>query len=184
MSAPDKMASINMIAAAFGSKVTEDVGSIWMALLSPYDDASVYRAAVALIRKTIDAAYGRMPLFGLMQRELDALSAALHGGDNIELQAEAEWGKLLETLDSVGSYREPELDKTTAQVLRLMGGWQYACSWMRDDLPFRHRDFVAMWKQVYGREDAMELGAEGVKRLNGTQGIEAVRRLALEEKHE
>ena len=178
----DKMASINMVACAFGAKADDQIMTLWAGLLSPYDDNAVYRAAVALIRKTTDAAYGRMPLFGLMQQELDALSSALHGGDNVELQAEAEWGKLLEALEEYGSYREPtNLDKTTAQVVRLMGGWLYACSWMRDDLPFRHRDFVKLWAQTHGREDAVALGADGVRALNGTKGIEAVQRLAIEE---
>ena len=179
MSAPDKMASIGMVAAAFGAKLTEEVSSLWLALLSPYDDASVYRAAVAMIRKTTDAAYGRMPLFGLMQQELDALSAALHGEDNVELQAEAEWGRLLEAMGTIGYYREPDLDRTTMQVLRLMGGWQYACSWMRDDLPFRHRDFIRLWTQTYGREDAVAMGADAVRALNGSKGIEDVKRLAI-----
>lgn len=179
MSAPDKRTSVGMISAAFGSKLSDETYSVWIALLSPYDDESVYRAAVALIRKTTDAAWGRMPLFGLMQRELDSLSAAIHGEENVELQAEAEWGRFLDAIASCGYYREPDFERTTAQVIRLLGGWQSVCGWTKDDMPFRHRDFVRLWAQVHDREEAIELGAEGVRALNGTRGIEAVKRMAI-----
>lgn len=179
MSTPDKRTSIGMISAAFGAELGEATYSVWLALLSPYDDTAVYRAAIALIRKTTDAAYGRMPLFGLMQRELDNLSAALHGEENVELQAEAEWNLLLDAMATSGLYRKPDFCRTTEQVVRMLGGWNCACSWTQSDIPFRHREFVKLWAQVHDREEAIELGAEGVRALNGTKGIEAVRRMAI-----
>lgn len=179
MAAPDKMASINMVACAFGAKADDQIMTLWAGLLSPYDDESVYRAAVALIRKTTDAAWGRMPLFGLMQRELDAITGSVHGEDNLRLQAEAEWDQFLDAIAACGYYRKPDFCRTTEQVVRMLGGWNCACSWTQSDIPFRHRDFVKLWAQVHDREEAIELGAEGVRALNGTRGIEAVRRMAI-----
>lgn len=179
MAAPDKMASINMVACAFGAKADEQVMTLWAGMLASYDESTVYRAAIALIRKTTDAAYGRMPLFGIMQRELDSITGALHGEENVELQAEAEWSILLDAMATSGLYRKPDFCRTTEQVVRMLGGWNCACSWTQSDIPFRHRDFVRLWAQVHDREEAIELGAEGVRALNGTRGIEAVKRMAI-----
>ena len=170
MAAPDKTASIAMIASAFGANADEKVVTLWLGLLSIYDEPTVYRAAVALIRKTVDAAYGRMPLFGLMQQELDAITGAVHGEENVRLQAEAEWSNLLTLIHVCGSYREPELNRTTKEAIRVIGGWEQACSWNIDELNWKHRDFVQFWMDFHGREDVMLLGSEAVAKLNSAKG--------------
>lgn len=43
----------------------------------------------------------------------------------------------------------------TALVVRQMGGWARACSWKDADLPWRHRDFIELWKIALGNEDAL-----------------------------
>lgn len=170
----NKMASVNMIASAFGAPISPEVAAIWFGLLSEYDDETVFRAAIALIRKTTEATYGRMPLFGLMQKELDLVTGALHGEENLSLQAEAEWMRLMTLVRTFGAYEVPTLDRTTDSVIRRIGGWSAVCSWPEKDLYWRRKEFLRVWMDTKGHEDALELGCEGVAALNSVRGSAAI----------
>ncbi|MDR2488754.1 MAG: hypothetical protein LBD42_04605 [Desulfovibrio sp.] len=53
------------------------------------------------------------------------------GEKALELQAIAEWGVLVEQMCKIGYYGTPDLHPTTVYVLRMLGGWNVACQWMR-----------------------------------------------------
>ena len=160
-----KMATLNGLAGNYSATFSPETAKMWLFLLQDYSAAQVQTAALNLIRKHADVPYKSLPPFALMQEELDLLDNTIRGEKNIELQAEAEWNALLSNIRDYGSWSEPELNPVTTNVVRMLGGWKVACSWLESELHFRHKDFVDLWKQMQGKEDYVALGAEGVKQL-------------------
>lgn len=160
-----KLAILNGLAGNYSATLAPETSKMWLFLLKDYSVAQVQEAALNVIRKHADVPYRAMPPFAMMQTELDALDGTLRGEENVELQAEAEWNALLDCIDEVGSWRKPSLHPVTAQVVRMMGGWQCACGWSESELHFRHKDFVELWQQVQGKEEYLALGAAGIATL-------------------
>lgn len=83
---------------------------------------------------------------------------------SIRLQASAEWAKLLSDIEKYGTYsRPPNMDSTTAHVLRLMGGWESVCLWEMRYLELKRKDFIELWIESHGKADVLALGATAVR---------------------
>lgn len=176
MSELSKDVCVRMIAVNFSADLSEQQLRLWLVLLASYSREQVQQAATALLRRcgSEQVRFGAMPPFALMQRELDAVVGAVRGERNVAMQAEAEWTRLLRLLRECGHYREPSLPPVTALVVRQMGGWARACSWKDVDLPWRHREFIELWKIALGNEDALTQGASAVAALNSAKGRAAL----------
>ena len=160
---------LNMIAENYGVTMSDRIMFMWLGLLADYDFRDIQKAAMNLIRHTGNdqVAYKTMPPFALMQKELDKVCGAITDPEEkLTLLAETAWSGLLTAINRYGSYRMPDdLDETTVYCLRSMGGWQVACNWLEDDLHWRKKEFVELYKTAHGRTDALMLGVDAVEAL-------------------
>lgn len=163
---------LNLMATNYSAPLSKEASALWLMLLADYPLPVVRRAMTSMMRKygPDDVPFKTLPPFALMQEELNSVIGAMAPKENLDLQAQAEWGVLLDKIRAVGGWRTPTLHPTTAFVVRQMGGWQAVCRWKEDELQWRNRDFLDRWKQCHGREEVMELGAEEVKKLATSSG--------------
>lgn len=182
----EKAQLVRMLASNYGAALTEEVAALWLMLLTPYTVEDCRRALLAVVRRFghESVQFGYMPPFALAQKELDRITGTLRGEDNIAVQAEAEWGRLLSEIERTGSWRVPALHPTTAFVVRQLGGWAVICAWREADLSWKHKDFITAWQAAFGREDAMALGADAVAMLTGGSGKPIALREALQKRLE
>ena len=166
--AEEKMRLIRMLASNYSAELDEDTATLWLVLMSAYS-VEDYRSAVLSVVRGCgfeSVRFGSLPPFALIQRELDARTGTVRGERNLALQAEAEWGRLLEEVRSCGFWRTPKLYPTTEFVVRQLGGWERVCRWKEEDLSWKRREFLSAWREAAGREDVLSLGAEAVAGLD------------------
>lgn len=163
----EKARLIRLLAANYCADVDEDTTTLWLMLLAPYSVETCRRAVISVVRRfgSESVRFGAMPPFALIQKALDEETGAVRGERAVALQAEAEWGVLLEEAQRTGVWRTPKLHPTTAFVVRQMGGWERVCRWKADELGWKRREFCAAWKEAFGREEALLEGAQAVARL-------------------
>ncbi len=162
-----KLSAISGLAGNYSAALQPETAKMWLYLLRGYSAEQVQEAALAVIREhgPESVPYRAMPPFSLMQKALDRICGSACGAERESLMAEAEWGRVLRCVRETGSWRTPDLPPATRFVLRQMGGWQCACAWREQDLPWRRREFMDLWKLAAGRVDALEQGAEAVAAL-------------------
>lgn len=158
------------LAENFGKELSPVLLNLWLDLLSPYPAEQVEEAT----RKVIEEyAYKTLPPFAILKKALDSVYG--ESDADIEIQANAEWGILIESIRSVGFYGKKELHPTTSYVLRLLGGWSVACQWNLREIDFRRKEFIRMWINSHDKIELMQLGAEGyqhaVKTRNNNRPI-------------
>ena len=179
----EKLAILNGLAGNYAATLSPETAKMWLFLLKDYSVQQTQAAALSVIRKhgTEAVPYKTMPPFALMQKELDALTGAVRGEEGLKLKARAEWGKLLAMIERYGSYREPDMNRTTAYCVRSLGGWAQVCRWKMEELPFRERDFIQLWEQSHDKEDFLAIGCDGVQMLE-TKGKAALTMAGFQEK--
>ena len=172
----EKLAVLNGLAGNYAATLAPETAKMWLFLLKDYSVQQTQAAALAMIRKygTEAVPYRTMPPFALMQKELDAMTGTVRGEENVKLQARAEWGKLLSDVETFGAYHEPEMNRTTAYCVRVLGGWGQVCRRKMEELPFRERDFLQIWEQSHGKEEFLAIGSDAVKRLDTPAGSKAI----------
>lgn len=165
-----KIAILYGLAGNYSANLGQDTLKLWLFLLAPYTHEQVQSAALAVIKKygSKDVPYKSMPPFALMQKELDRLAGSANAEDTLHLKAQAEWHKLLENIETYGSYREPPMNRTTAYCVRSFGGWEQVCRWDMKTLHYREKDFIDLWESAHGKEDVLTLGCDAVDELTGT----------------
>ena len=166
--AEEKMRLIRMLASNYSAELDEDTATLWLVLMSAYSVEDCRSAVLSVVRGCgfESVRFGSLPPFALIQRELDARTGTVRGERNLALQAEAEWGRLLEEVRSCGFWRTPKLHPTTEFVVRQLGGWARVCRWKEGDLSWKRREFLSAWREAAGREDVLSLGAEAVAGLD------------------
>lgn len=157
-----------MLASNYSAELDEDTATLWLVLMSAYSVEDCRCAVLSVVRGCgfESVRFGSLPPFALIQRELDARTGTVRGERNLALQAEAEWGRLLEEVRSCGFWRTPKLHPTTEFVVRQLGGWERVCRWKEEDLSWKRREFLSAWREAAGREDVLSLGAEAVAGLD------------------
>ena len=166
--AEEKMRLIRMLASNYSAELDEDTATLWLVLMSAYSVEDCRSAVLSVVRGCgfESVRFGSLPPFALIQRELDARTGTVRGERNLALQAEADWGRLLEEVRSCGFWRTPKLHPTTEFVVRQLGGWERVCRWKEEDLSWKRREFLSAWREAAGREDVLSLGAEAVAGLD------------------
>ena len=166
--AEEKMRLIRMLASNYSAELDEDTATLWLVLMSAYSVEDCRSAVLSVVRGwgLESVRFGSLPPFALIQRELDARTGTVRGERNLALQAEAEWGRLLEEVRSCGFWRTPKLHPTTEFVVRQLGGWERVCRWKEEELSWKRREFLSAWREAAGREDVLSLGAEAVAGLD------------------
>lgn len=161
MASPDeerKISALLALAENFGKEFPENLLDMWLELLKPYS-AQHAHLAVRVVLEQYE--YKTMPPFAVLRRALDDLVGISEKA--LVLQAVAEWGVLIETIDRIGYYGVPKLHPTTAYVVRLMGGWDSVCRWPEKGMEFRRKEFIELWAQSHGKADRMKLGADAMR---------------------
>lgn len=159
-----KSAAINALAENYGKLVSDALLKMWLKLLEPYSADQVAEAAVRVIA---EYQYATIPPFAILKEYLDYPGGSKKALVSKEMQAEAEWGNLLQDLQSLGFYKGPpeNMHPTTLYVLRNMGGWAAACAWDAKNMEWRRKEFIDKWLLSDGHVDAMMLGASTVAEI-------------------
>lgn len=155
-----KAVALTALAENYGQTFSDTLLILWLNLLDPYTPEEVEKAVRAVLESY---EYRVLPPFAVLKRALDGLRGVSHQA--LEVQALAEWAALQAAVGKVGSYGRPELHPTTAAVVRLMGGWAAVCAWESRYVDLRRKDFVQLWKEAHGREEALGLGSGAVAAL-------------------
>lgn len=159
-----KTSALMALAENFGKEFSDNLLDIWLEMLSPYPAQQVNLAVKTVLEKY---EFKTLPPFAVIKRALDDLSGT--SSKALDIQAIAEWGVLLETIDRVGCYGTPRLHPTTDYVVRLMGGWESVCCWPEKGMEFRRKEFIELWAHSHGRADKMALGAGAVAHALGEE---------------
>ena len=171
-----KIAAVYGLGSVCGTTINENAIKIWLMALEDFSAEQVEKG-IALAIKTEE--YSKMPVPAKIIRKIReacGIPSPLDRQKAKEAQAEAEWAQVLEQVMRVGSYGNPKFHPTTQRVLRAMGGWSALCESMTSaNRDFKRRDFISMWQTYNDVGDAMELGAEGIRKMldddsNGSGG--------------
>ena len=171
-----KVAAVYGLASVCGTSINENAIKIWLMALEDLSAEQVEKG-IALAIKTEE--YSKMPVPAKIIRKIReacGIPSPLDRQKAKEAQAEAEWAQVLDQVRRVGSYGNPRFHPTTQRVLRAMGGWSALCESMTSaNRDFKRRDFISMWQTYNDAGDAMELGAEGIRKMldddsNGSGG--------------
>ena len=146
-STQQKIAMLQKMAMAFDKKFSDDQLTIYLEYLADYTPEQVAKAVKQLIASY---SYG-LPKIADIIKTIQAQETATQ--PSVELMAESEWSRLRENVRRLGRYREPKFDPTTAAVVENLGGGWAICDWYTDEMEWRHRDFVRLWQEFYGKED-------------------------------
>ncbi len=157
-----KLTALMVLAANFGKEFSESLLGVWLDLLDPYSAGAVNAGVRNVIAKY---KYKTLPPFAVLSESIDEATGAMPPEQALDMAASSEWNKLVADINRCGRYRCPSFCPTTAYVLRGMGGWDAACSWETYKLEWRRKEFIESWKMAYGNEEAMMLGAEGVRAI-------------------
>lgn len=153
-----------LLATNYDSTMPDALLDAWLGLLAEYSPDAVEKGVNAVI---CEYEYKTRPPFAVLRKAIDKVCGIRRTTpeESIKIEAEAEWGALLEDIASYGRYNPPELHPTTEYVLRGMGGWGAACDWETSRLEWRHKEFIEKWIMSFGREEARLLEAYGVQEL-------------------
>lgn len=156
-----KITAIAVLAENFGKEMSPELFDLWLGLLEPYTTKQVEMAVLQVIS---EYEYKTLPPFAVLKTHLDKNAGIVPAEKQLSIQAESEWGKLLDAIQSLGVYHGPpkNLYPTTAYVIRNMGGWEAVCMWKMDKLEWNHKEFIQKWELAYGNEEIMELGASHI----------------------
>lgn len=158
-----KAKAIYLLAENFNAPISDNLFKLWMHKLEPYDAKDVQKAISSLIDNlTTEVPYRTMPAFGFLKRELDAITGTPDKDAAVRTSAEKEWGALMDAISRVGSYGNPELHPITERVVRMMGGWRTVCMWRNDELQWRMRDFIDLWRSGAENEPLLALDTQNI----------------------
>ncbi len=167
MKGEGKLAALNGLAGNYSAALQPETARMLLYLLRGYSEQQVQEAALDVICEygPESVPYRSMPPFSLMQKALDRIAGNVGAAERDAAMAEAEWAQVLRAAREVGSWGSPSLGAATEFVLRQMGGWRCACAWREQDLPWRRREFIELWKMAKGKVEYLEKGADGVAAL-------------------
>ena len=171
-----KIETLRMIAENFGVVLSERAIFMWLGLLEDYTLPEIQKAAMNLIRHAgnNEVAYKTMPPFALMQKELDAVTGRFVT-QSLDARAESAWEKLIDSVETFGSYQIPkELDKTSLYCIHSLGGWRAVCNWRESEMNWRKKDFIDLYKLADGKTELLEAGPQAIEAYTrGTLEISA-----------
>jgi hypothetical protein len=109
---------------------------IWHISLKDFTDQQIMWG----VQKVLDRSEPFMPTIG----QFKELAMTGSGVENIEDEALEAWRLVVQNLNA---YVSPVFKNAAiAETLRGLGGWVAVCRWKTDELQWRQKDFVAMYK--------------------------------------
>lgn len=143
-----KSTSVGMVAANFHAQTDEANIALWLGLLEPYNEEIVYQSCMQLIKTCTNVQYGRMPMFGYMQQQLDALLHQTPSKEELKLQASMQWNQILEDCSMYGRNRKPEYNELTDKAIKAIGGWEYICNYPTAQMHWLEKEFCEKWEYL------------------------------------
>ncbi len=161
-----KALALMALAENFAKELSPALLGLWLGMLQAYSPAQVERGVAQVIATF---RYKTLPPLAVLLEAIEEQSGC--GEKALERKALAEWAWLMRELDKGLCYRSPErVHPTTAQVVRLMGGFAQVALWPEASLDFKRRDFLALWKESHARP---ETAAPLLEAATGGGGIRA-----------
>lgn len=74
---------------------------------------------------------------------------------------------LIALIGKHGSYRPPEVEDLLARAINRMGGWKRICEWENDELPFRRKEFEAIYQELSEQKQIGQLDQSSPAYLAG-----------------
>lgn len=170
------MAALQTLALNFNKEFSPLLLKSWLHLLKGYSAEQVEEGVYHVM---LEYEYKTLPPIAVLVKAINRSSqSAEPSQDTLKAMAESEWANMFSQISRVGRYRTPNItNKTTAYVMRLMGGWGMICNWHEDETHWRHKEFVEHWILCYGKEDVMALGADSVLALDRERGCAPIQDL-------
>lgn len=138
------------IAMTFDKELPKQVADIYWEALRPYPADTLERAFVRAIRECT---------FFPKPAELIAFIE----GTPLE-RAEVAWNAMLTAMSKVGAGASVRFwDATIHAVILSLGGWQQVCLWEESELPYRRREFMALYAAHRGAGERPEYAAGSVE---------------------
>lgn len=159
-----KVSAIMLLSTNYDSVMPDGLLDVWLNLLEEYAAQEVEKGVAETI-KTYP--YKTRPPYAVLRKAIDKIAGKkrIEPEISLDMQAAAEWDRLLDALFEHGRYHKPKVHPTTEYVLRGMGGWDAACDWETDRLQWYRKDFIERWKMSDGNIEYMESGADGIRAL-------------------
>lgn len=160
-----KIAAILALSNNYGKVMEDNLLGIWLDLLNDFSATEVERGVKEVI-ETYE--YKTRPPFAVLRKAIEKVTGKnrIDPEEQLVLEAQSEWDRVLDAIRRLGSYRHPDyLDNTTKFVLRGFGGWDAVCKWETDRLDWKRKEFIDRWKIARGREWYMLRGANGIREL-------------------
>lgn len=136
MSAMDYKQRLIATAAMYGKSMSPFEIGVWEDALKNYEEAQIARALESHIKNPDNGQF--MPKVADIVRLID--------GDSQD-RAHIAWQKAFEGISSVGQYEDVCFDDGHIHsVIEEMGGWEKFCLMTTDEISFRQRDFINLYK--------------------------------------
>ncbi len=172
-----KATAIQALSLNYDKKMEPVLLKIWLRLLAKY---TVQQVEAGVERVIAEYVYKTIPPFAVLKHAIDKSLPSYVEESTLEAMAESEWAALREQVRRLGIYRTPHFDNpTTACVVDMMGGWSAMCDMVKGELSYRRKDFIELWLNSYGKEQAMLSGGNAVLELAQSERM-SCERLALQ----
>ncbi len=139
-------AMLSAVAAVYGREITPEVTAIYWSALAPYDLGAVRQAFDRHVRNP-DAGQ-------FLPKPADLIR--MLGGTTADSAMQA-WAKVEKAIRRVGGHESVVFDDALIhRCIDDMGGWVKLCDTLEADLPFRARDFQALYRGFAMRRERPE----------------------------
>ncbi len=75
----------------------------------------------------------------------------------LKATAASKFDELVYLIGKHGGYVPPTVDEIMARTINRLGGWQRICEWTNEDLPFRRKDFDAIYSELSAQSEMGQL---------------------------
>lgn len=157
-----KVQALTALSENFNKPFSEPLLNMWLDLLEKYTSVQVSKACMEVIK---NYEYKTLPAFAVLQQELDKLTKP--DANLIADMALAEWELVLVWVCPRVGQQRPELHEASKAVVRMMGGFESLKQEEEKNFPFRKKDFIEHFQQVYGKEYMLSSkGAKAIEAAN------------------
>lgn len=138
---PQLTEMLSALADLYRVKLSRPMLEIWIAAMRPYEIAAV-RSALSW-----HATHGEAGQF--MPKPADVVR---HIEGSTQDRALGAWNKVFDAIRLVGPWTTVAFDDSLIHVVvRDMGGWQDLCMVTNDELPFKQREFITLYRSYAAR---------------------------------
>jgi len=145
----------------FFTECSEEKTKLYFNMLS---DLSIEEFEAAVYKIINESLYRSFPTIGMIRQ-------ALYG--SIEDQATIAWYKVIVAMKTLGAYESIEFDDAVIHsVIEFLGGWPKLCRTTEDEMKWKEKEFVNLYKVLRGRQKHPQYTKGLIELSNRERGFE------------